>query len=177
MDTVKDLKGKDLRGADLRRKDLRGADLTDCDMRGCNMTVCSLTGADLRGCNLSGCNLTGCDLSGADLRGCNMRDCKLTYCKLTGCNLRGANLENITGYADSHEVFFELVRRQGVSAFSNAEWAMIGQVAVLRLCWETIESRFGKVALHILQVLADAGFDEYLRKYEDWLPLLRLGRR
>jgi uncharacterized protein YjbI with pentapeptide repeats len=78
-----------------------GADLCNVDLR------C----ADLYDMNFSGADFTGADLGGAWLRGTNF----------TGANLVYAVLEGAAGYLHSHEVFMEVVRRQPVKTFTDAE--------------------------------------------------------
>ena len=81
---------------------------------------------------------------------------------LGGANLRGAYLEGAKNYQDNHDFFAEVVRRQKVEIFSQAEWAAIGQIVIHRLCWETIKKRFSSVMPEIFQKCADAGFGEWL---------------
>jgi len=121
-----------------------------------------LRGADLRGADLSGAYLRGADLSGADLSGADLRGAYLR-----GADLRGADLRGIKGYSDSHDIAAEIVRRQDIEVFTEAEWAVIGQISIHRFCWTEIKRRFNKVIPHILQILAEAGFDEYLKDWEE----------
>jgi len=86
---------------------------------------------------------------------------------LRGADLRGADLRGIKGYSDSHDIAAEIVRRQDIEVFTEAEWAVIGQISIHRFCWTEIKRRFNKVIPHILQILAEAGFDEYLKDWEE----------
>ncbi|MGA2669985.1 MAG: pentapeptide repeat-containing protein [Dehalococcoidia bacterium] len=122
--------------------DLRGADLSGADLRS----------ADLRRADLSGAYLSGADLSGADLR---------------GAYLSGADLRNIKGYQDSHDIAAETVRRLEIKVFIEAEWAVIGQIIVHRFCWEQIKKQFSDVMPHILEILAQEGFDEWLKHWKE----------
>jgi len=144
-------------GAYLRGANLRGADLTDADLRGAYLTDADLRGADLRGADLRGADLGGADLRGADLRG--------AY--LTGAYLRGADLDKITGYSQSHQVFMEAVRRQKPSVFTDTEWAAIGEISIHLPCWATIKKRFSEVMPHIFEILAAAGFPEWLDYWKE----------
>jgi len=110
-----------------------------------------LTGAYLRGADLTGAYLTGADLRGADLR--------------------GADLTGAKNYVDNHDFFLALVYQQKIEAFTEAEWAMIGQVAVHRYCWGVIQERHGQGFLHVLEILEAAGFGEYAVKYREVLGL------
>jgi hypothetical protein len=74
----------------------------------------------------------------------------------------GANLGGAKNYQDSHDVFQETIRRQPVSVFLDIEWSAIAQITTHRLCWDSIKKRFSDVVPHIFQVLADAGFNEWL---------------
>ena len=110
------------------------------------------TDADLRGAYLRGANLRGADLGGADLG---------------GAYLRGANLDKITGYSQSHQVFMEAVRRQKPSVFTDTEWAAIGEISIHLPCWATIKKRFSEVMPHIFEILAAAGFPEWLDYWKE----------
>jgi hypothetical protein len=144
----------DLTGADLRGAYLTGAYLRGADLRGAYLTGAYLRGAYLRGADLRGADLTGAHLRGADLRG--------AY--LTGADLRGAK-----NYVDNHDFFLALIYQQPVETFTEAEWAMIGQVVVHRYCWGVIQERHGQGFLRVLEVLEAAGFGEYAVKYREAL--------
>ena len=118
-------------------------------------------GADLRGANLGSANLGSAGLRGASLRGANLRGAYLGDAYLRDADLVGAN-----GYSENHDIFFELIRREKVEKFTNIQWSIIGQLAIYRLCWDSIKKRFGKKIVEIFKVLADNGFDEYLKRYE-----------
>ena len=144
--------GANLIGANLIGAYLRGADLGGADLGGAY-----LIGADLGGANLIDANLRGADLGGADLRGAN-----LIGAYLRGADLGGADLRGAKGYVDSHDIFIEAVRMQKVSLFVQAEWVAIAQIAIHRLCWDSIKNRFSKVMPSIFKKLAKAGFNEWL---------------
>ncbi|MDP2730739.1 MAG: pentapeptide repeat-containing protein [Dehalococcoidales bacterium] len=147
-----DLEGANLGGANLGGAYLEGANLGGANLRGANLGGANLGGADLRGANLGGAYLEGAYLGGAYLEGAN----------LGGADLRGANLGGAKNYSQSHAIFQEAVRRQAVSIFVDAEWSAIAQITIHRLCWDAIKKRFSDVMPHIFQVLADAGFKEWL---------------
>ena len=146
-DCLEENRGAHLRGADLRDTNLRGADLE---------------GAHLEDAHLEGTNLRGADLEDAHLEGADLRGAHLEDAHLEGTNLRGAYLEGAKGYSQSHDIFREAVRRQSVSAFVDTEWSAIAQITIHTLCWDSIKKRFSRVMPHIFEVLAEAGFGEYL---------------
>jgi hypothetical protein len=111
-------------------------------------------------------DLRGADLRGADLRGADLRGAYLTGAYLTGADLRGAK-----NYVDNHDFFLALIYQQKIEAFTEAEWAMIGQIAVHRYCWSVIQERHGQPFLRILEVLEAAEFYEYAVKYREVLGL------
>ena len=92
---------------------------------------------------------------GADLGGAYLR----------GADLGGADLGGAKYYSESHDIFAEIIRRQKVSLFVQAEWCVIGQIVIHRMCWDTIKNRFSKEIPGIFQKLADAGFDEWLNRW------------
>ena len=130
------------RGADLSGAYLRGADLSDADLRGADLSDADLSGADLRGADLSGAYLSDADL-------------------------RGADLSDIKGYFNSHDIAAEIVRRQDIEVFTKSEWSVIGQIMVHRPCWNEIKDKFSKVIPHILKILAERGFSEYLENWKE----------
>jgi len=141
----------ELTGADLYGADLSGTKLSGADLSGANLSGADLYGADLSGANLSGAELYGANLSGADLYGAD-----LSGTKLSGADLSGAEL-----YSNSHDIFAELIRRNH-TLFTSAEWAAIGQIVILRICWDTIIKRHKKPAMSIFKKLEKIGFGEYL---------------
>jgi len=143
----------------LYRADLSGSDLSGADLNWAN-----LGGSDLSRSNLGRVNFYRVNLSGADLSGSS-----LNWANLCGANLYRANLNGVSNYHESHEVFFELVRGQKTGIFTAEEWGIIGILVIHRLCWETIKKRFGKSILPIFRKVADAGFGEYLKRYEEIL--------
>ena len=89
----------------------------------------------------------------------SIRDCLE---KNRGADLRDADLRGAKGYANSHDIFAEVIRRQRVELFSDAEWAAIAQITIHRLCWDSIQKRFNDIMPGIFKKLADAGFGEWL---------------
>jgi len=75
---------------------------------------------------------------------------------------RGANLYGAKNYLDQHPVFTEIIRRQKVSVFSDLEWSAIAQITIHTLCWNSIKKRFSGVIGHVFEVLAEAGYTEWL---------------
>ncbi|MCK4422679.1 MAG: hypothetical protein KAV18_01255 [Candidatus Omnitrophica bacterium] len=89
---------------------------------------------------------------GADLRGADLTD---------AC-LRGAK-----NYSDNHDFCVEIIKRQKIEVFTEKEWAVIAQIYIYKLCWESIEKRYGKKILPIFKKIADFGFPEYLEKCKE----------
>ncbi len=110
-------------------------------------------GADLRGADLGGAYLRGADLGGAYLGG--------AY--LGGADLRGVYLRDAEGYQNSHAIFAEAVRRQPITWFTDIEWSAIGEITIYSLCWDTIKKRFSGIIPHVFEILANAGFIEWLK--------------
>ena len=111
-----------------------------------------------------GAYLEGANLEGAYLRGANLVDANLVGANLVGANLRGAK-----EYYNSHDFWVELIRRQEVKTFTDKEWAIIGQIYVHRLCWDSIKKRYGKRIMPIFKKLSKSGFNEFENKYKEVL--------
>ncbi len=109
---------------------------------------------------------SGADLDGANLRGANLRGANLDVADLRGANLDGADLRGAKGYANSHDIFQEIIRRQQTSVFTDIEWSAIAQITIHRLCWDSIKKRFSGVMPHIFTVLAEAGFPKWLEYWD-----------
>jgi len=105
------------------------------------------------------------NLRDADLRGADLRDANLGGVDLRYANLRDANLGGAKNYYNSHDFAQEIIRRQPTKTFTEKEWAIIGQILVHRLCWETIKKRWNKKALPIFKKLKKAGFGEFEKEY------------
>jgi len=156
------LRNADLVGADLRNANLVGANLYDADLRGANLVGADLRSADLRNANLVGADLRNADLVGADL---------------VGADLRGANLVGAEDISESHDIFLELCRRQKVESITKEEWHMIGILSIHRICWGSIKKRFGKKILPLFKKIADAGHDDFLKRYEQILNNSKINQR
>ena len=160
-----DLSGANLYGANLSGANLSGANLSDANLSGANLYGADLSGANLYGAYLSGAYLPGADLSGANLSGAylsgaNLSDANLSGANLSGADLSGANLYGAKGYVNSHAFFAEAVRINH-TLFTNDEWATIGQIAVLRICWDVIKNRHLITATSIFSKLKGVGFSEW----------------
>ena len=160
-DCLEKNRGADLTDADLRGADLTGANLKGAYLRGANLRGANLGGAYLGGAYLGGAYLRGAYLGGADLGGAYLRDADLR-----GAYLRDADLRDAKGYVNSHDIFAEIIRRQRVDLFVEAEWVAIAQIIIHRLCWDSIRKRFSNVMPSIFKKLADAGFGEWLIYWE-----------
>ena len=80
-----------------------------------------------------------------------------------------AYLRGAKNYSENHDFFYELVRREKVKTFTQSQWAHIGEIAIHRICWDSIKKRFGKRILPVFKVLDKSGFGEYLNKYKEVL--------
>ena len=140
-----------LRGADFRWASLEGAYL-----RGGNLDGADLKGASLGGAYLDGANLKGANLDGANLKGAN----------LDGANLDGANLDGARNYAQSHDIFIEVCKRER-KTFTEKDWAMIGVISVCRICWGEIKKKFKHDINRVFKKLSNAGFDEWEKYYKE----------
>ena len=90
--------------------------------------------------------LTEAVSSGANLRDADLRD----------AYLGGADLGGTKNYYNSDDFAQEIIRRQPTKTFTEKEWAIIGQILVHRLCWETIKKRWNKKALPIFKKLKNS---------------------
>ncbi len=93
----------------------------------------------------------------ADLRGANLED----------ADLCGANLRDVKKYSESHEVFQEIIRQQKSETFTESEWAIIGQIIIHRLCWDTIKNKFDKKATEVFKKLSACGYGEWEARYKE----------
>lgn len=101
----------------------------------------------------------------------SIKDCleKNRGANLVGANLWGANLKGAKNYSNSHDIWAEIIRRQPLDTFTDKEWAIIGQVYVHRLCWDSIIKRYGKKIMPICKKLSKANFDEWEKAYKEKL--------
>ena len=148
---------------------LRGAYLAGAYLRGAYLRGAYLRGADLDGAYLVGANLVGAYLRGAYLRGADLDGAYLDGANLDGANLFGAYLAGAKNYKNSHQVFFELVRRLDSKKITPAEWSIIGVLTIHLPCWHAITKRWGKKILPLFKKVAESGFDEYYKEYLDVL--------
>ena len=103
-----------------------------------------------------------------NLRGANLRGAYLGRANL-GC----ADFEGAENYAQSHDVFIEICKRERKS-FTEKDWAMIGVIAVCRICWDEIRKKFEYNINQVFKKLSKAGFDEW-EKYYNALDIDLLG--
>lgn len=106
--------------------------------------------------DLNGGVFVGDDLSGIDFKNQPI---------LFGI-FRDTNLNNIKGYTNSHSIFAELIRRQPIDLFTQAEWAAIGKVLYKELCWESIRNHTPEMR-GVFKKLFDLGWDEYLVEFNN----------
>ena len=100
-----------------------------------------------RGANLGGANLGGADLRSADLGGAYLRSAK--------------------NYLSSHDFFQEVIRRQPVKTFTQAEWASIAQIIIHKLCWDTIKNKHKTSAMRVFKKCSKVGFDEWEKHFKE----------
>jgi hypothetical protein len=149
-----------------RGANLEGANLEGAYLEGANLRGADLEGADLRGADLEGAYLEGADLRGTNLKGADLRGTFLRGAYLGGTDLRGAYLWGAKNYLNSHDLFQEIVRRQPLKDFTEKEWAMIGQILVHRLCWDSIKKRYAKKIIPVFKKLSKVGFQEWAKHYK-----------
>jgi len=123
--------------------------------------------ADLGDAYLGDANLGDAYLRGAYLRGAYLGDADLGGADLRGANLRGAYLGDAKNYTESHDFINEIVSREKIDTFTTSEWSIMGQIYCHKLCWDSIQKRFGKKIIPIFKKLAKSGFDEYLNKIKE----------
>ena len=155
--------------AEKYRDKLDYACLTDVDLSGTNLFYANLYHSNLFCIDLSDTILSCACLSGSNLTGANLSGADLFQADLSFASLDNTKLTGIKGYSDSHEIFFELCRRQPTGTFNLKELAIIGELSLHRPCWGEIKERYGKTALSIAKKLAKAGWDEYYKKYKEVL--------
>ena len=86
---------------------------------------------------------------------------------LRGAYLGDANLGDAKNYTESHDFINEIVSREKIDTFTTSEWSIMGQIYCHKLCWDSIQKRFGKKIIPIFKKLAKSGFDEYLNKIKE----------
>ena len=84
---------------------------------------------------------------------------------LMSANLRGANLGGAENYAQSHEVFAQLVI-QATIKFTVHEQEMAFRICALRLCWTSIHKEYGKKLVPVFKKLAKLGYGEFLEAWK-----------
>ena len=104
----------------------------------------------------SACIENKANLRGADFRGANLK----------GANLDGANLDGARNYAQSHDIFIEVCKRER-KTFTEKDWAMIGVISVCRICWGEIKKKFKHDINRVFKKLSNAGFDEWEKYYKE----------
>jgi len=162
----------DLRYADLRYADLQGSDLQGSYLRYADLWYANLQGSDLQGSDLQNADLQNANLQNANLRNANLQNAYLQNANLQNANLQNANLwnaylRNAKNYSEHHSFFQEVIRQQDSKIFKNEQWGIIGQICILKLCWDSIKKRFNKKAMTIFKKLSKVGFNEFELKYKD----------
>ena len=64
----------------------------------------------------------------------------------------------------------ELIHKQKADIFTEAEWSAIAQIMIYTLCWGSIRKRFANAIPHVFEILAHAGWREYL---DHWNKLVK----
>ena len=83
--------------------------------------------------------------------------------------LNGAYLSGIKSYAQSHDIFAQLVR-DNLTKFSVAEQAIAFRIVGLRLCWQSIRKEYGKKIVPVFRKLDKLGWGEYLKEWNANTP-------
>ncbi len=78
-----------------------------------------------------------------------------------------ADLRGAENYSESHLFFQEIIRKQKIDYFTQAQWSMIGQIIIHLLCWGSIKKRYGESIMSIFKKLSKAGWDEFEKKYKE----------
>lgn len=131
-----------------------------------NLSRADLSRADLSGANLSGANLSRANLYRADLSGADLYGANLSEADLSRANLYGADLYGAKNYYQSHDFFFEILRRQEYKFLTEKQWAIIGQIVTHRPCWDEIKKKFDKKeSLKILKKISKLGFNEFEKQF------------
>ena len=165
-DCLEKNQGVNLQGANLQDAVLQGAVLQGVILQGANLRGVNLQGANLQGAVLQGVNLQGAVLQGANLQGAVLQCAVLQGANLRGVNLQGAVLQGAEEYAQSHDFFAEIVKRQSIKIFTTSEWKCIAVISIHRICWDTIKKQFGETAMSVFKKLSKAGFDEWEKYYK-----------
>jgi len=113
-------------------------------------------------------------ITGAVLLECNAKTLKLALRAgiKSGVNfrysdLRNSDLRNSKNYSENHDIFQEIVRSQKAEIFTSREWECIAYICIHRICWDSIQKRFSAAAGRVFRKLADAGFGEFLERYNE----------
>jgi hypothetical protein len=150
-----------------RSANLSFANLYSANLCSANLYSANLYSANLYSANLSFADLYSANLCSANLSFANLRSADLSSANLYSADLSSANLTNIKNYSESHEIWIEIIRQQKLNTFTEKQWAIIGQVWVHRLCWETIKKRYGKKIIPIFKKLTKVGFGEFEKRYKE----------
>lgn len=145
------------------------ANLQSANLRFANLQFADLRSADLRSADLQSANLQFADLQSANLRFADLQSADLQSANLQSADLQFADLRFAKGYVNSYEIFVEIIRQQKLELFTDQEWSIIGQIIVHRLCWDSIQKRYGQNIMPVFEKLAEAGFDEWQKKYAELL--------
>ena len=99
----------------------------------------------------------------------SIKDCleKNRGAYLRGANLGGAYLRSAKNYLSSHDFFQEVIRRQPVKTFTQAEWASIAQIIIHKLCWDTIKNKHKTSAMRVFKKCSKVGFDEWEKHFKE----------
>ena len=146
---------------------LNGAILTEANLEGSKLEGADLRGAKLERAYLGGSNLGGSNIERANLGGSNLERTYLGGSNLEGSNLKGTNLEGAICYAQSHDIFIEICKRER-KRFTEKDWAMIGVISVCYICWDEISKKFKHNIKRVFKKLSEAGFDEWEKYYDEF---------
>jgi len=122
-----------------------------------------------QGAYLNDANLSCADLGGANLHGAYLHGAYLGDANLSCANLNGADLNGIKNYAQSHDIFAQLVR-DNLTKFSVAEQAIAFRILGLQLCWQSIRKEYGEEVVPVFRKLDKLGWGEYLKEWTAATP-------
>jgi len=103
---------------------------------------------------LFGVNFIECDFGNADLQG----EAFLYSC------FKNAKIDNFKGYHNSLSIFIEIIKRQQSKYFTDVEWAAIGKIIALDLCYKSQRKHAADVE-SIYKKIADLGWPEFFEQY------------
>ena len=159
--------GVNFRYSDLRNSDLRNSNFRNSDFRYSDFRYSNLHGVNFRNSDIRNSDFCYSNLSYSDFRNSNLHGVNFCYSDLRNSDLRNSNFRNSKNYSENHDIFQEIVRSQKAEIFTSREWECIAYICIHRICWDSIQKRFSAAAGRVFRKLADAGFGEFLERYNE----------